>query len=187
MHEHLRQWKLLIAVCRHQRLFLAGPKTNVGCEIINLLGLCVSHNDTFADPDRVKAFNEMPEPKTKSDCRCFCGLGNFYRNYCELFAVILGPIYTLTTDEVPDNDVTEHFTIPLPKNDPRASTHYGVLADEGKVDNKGRYSGRLVKRLVDNNTGSHDLSCREAWQLVKDRMCELTLLAQPDISKPMTI
>ena len=26
-------------------------------------------------------------------------------------------------------------------------------------------------------------SCREAWQLVKDRMCELTLLAQPDISK----
>ena len=87
MHEHLRQWKLLIAVCRHQRLFLVGPKTCVGCECIRLLGLCVTHKEVFAYPERIKAFTEIPEPKTKSDCRCFCGLGNFYRNFCELFAV----------------------------------------------------------------------------------------------------
>ena len=187
MHEHLRQWKLLIAVCRHQRLFLAGSKTCVGCEIIQLLGLCVSHTEVFADPDRVKAFNDIPEPTTKSDCRCFCGLGNFYRNFCELFAVILSPIYALTKDDVPDKDVTAHFTIPLPDGDPRAATHFGVKADEHKLDADGRYAGRVVKRVEDNDDKDSDLSCREAWQLVKDRMCELTLLAQPDISKPMTI
>ena len=107
MHEHVRQWKLLIAVCRHQRIFLAGPKTCVGCEIIRLLGLCVSHTDIFADPDRVKALADIPEPTTKSDVRCYCGLGNWYRNFCELFAVTLAPIYELTKDDVPDKDVTE--------------------------------------------------------------------------------
>ena len=93
-------------------MFLAGPKTCVGCECIRLLGLCVTHREVFADPERIKAFAEIPEPKTKGDCRCFCGLGNFYRNFCELFAVILGPIYALTKDDVPDKDVTAHFTIP---------------------------------------------------------------------------
>ena len=187
MHEHLRQWKLLIAVCRHQRLFLAAPKTAVGCECIRLLGLCVTHKEVFADPERIKAFAEIPEPKTKSDCRCFCGLGNFYRNFCELFAVILGPIYMLTKDDVPDKDVTAHFTIPLPEGHPRADTHFGVKADENKLDAQGRYAGREVERTKDSNGTCPELSCREAWQLVKDRMCELTLLAQPDISKPMTI
>ena len=187
MHEHVRQWKLLIAVCRHQRIFLAGPKTCVGCEIIRLLGLCVSHTDIFADPDRVKALADIPEPTTKSDVRCYCGLGNWYRNFCELFAVTLAPIYELTKDDVPDKDVTAHFSIPLPADDERAATHFGVLADEGKHTRDGRYSGRLIKRKTDKSGKAHDISCREAWQLVKDRMCELTLQAQPDISKPMTI
>ena len=66
------------------------------------------------------------------------GLGNFYRNFCELFAVILGPIYALTKDDVPDKDVTAHFTIPLPADHPRAKTHFGVKADEGKLDAHGR-------------------------------------------------
>ena len=184
--EHLRQWKLLIAVCRHQRLFLAAKKTCVGCEIIRLLGLCVSHTDIFADPERVKALADIPEPTTKSDVRCYCGLGNFYRNFAECFAATLGPIYELTKDDVPDKDVRAHFTIPLPAGDPRAATHFGVLADE-RADGL-RYLGRLVARKLDPKTGkAADLSCREAWQTIKDQMCELTLLAQPDISKPMTI
>ena len=99
----------------------------------------------------------------------------------------LAPIYELTKDDVPDKDVTAHFSIPLPADDERAATHFGVLADEGKHTRDGRYSGRLIKRQTDKSGKAHDISCREAWQLVKDRMCELTLQAQPDISKPMTI
>jgi hypothetical protein len=118
--------------------------------------------------------------------RCYCGLGNFYRNFAECFAATLAPIYELTKDDVPDKDVRAHSTIPLPAGDPRAATHFGVLADE-RADGL-RYLGRLVARKLDPKTGkAADLSCREAWQTIKDQMCELTLLAQPDISKPMTI
>ena len=72
----------------------------------------MSHNEVFADPDRVKALAELPEPVTKSDTRSFAGLANFYRKFCEAFAVLMQPIYELTKDEVPDKDVTEYFTIP---------------------------------------------------------------------------
>ena len=102
-------------------------------------------------------------------------MGNFYRNFCELFAVILSPIYALTKDDVPDKDVTAHFTIRLPRGHPRATTHFGVKADEHKVDSNGLYAGREVERTKDESGQCPELSCREAWQLVKDRMCELTL------------
>ena len=75
----------------------------------------------------------------------------------------------------------------LPQGHPRAATHFDVKADEHKVDSNGLYAGREVERTKDESGQCPELSCREAWQLVKDRMCELTLLAQPDISKPMTV
>ena len=68
---------------------------------------------------------ELPEPKTKSDARSFAGLANFYRKFCELFAVLMHSIYELTKDEVPDKDVTEWFTIPLDPSDPRSADCYG--------------------------------------------------------------
>ena len=182
MREHTRQWKLLIAVCRHQRLFLSEEKTVIGTEYLRYLGMIVSHDSIFADPDRVAAIAKVPEPKSKHDVRCFCGLTNFYSHFCELFAVLLKPIYALTTNEVqPDTDVTGHFTIPLPASDPDYDTHFAVLADEHLLTDQG-YTGRKLEKPY-----PEAMSCRVAWQLVKDRLCELTLLAQPDPTKPMVV
>ena len=189
MHEHHRQWKLLIAVCRHQRLFLSSSKTLVGTKVLKFLGYSVCHSEMFADPERVVAIAEIPEPKSKSDCRCFAGLCNFYSRFCEGFALLMRPIYAMTKDDKPDNDITGFFTVPLPAEHPQVDTHWGVLRDcQAGSGPDGRYTGEtLVKEFADPDGRSMELSARESWQRVKDELCKMVLLAQPDPSKPMTI
>ena len=58
-------------------------------------------------------------------------------------------------------------------------------------------TGRLVPKTeheVEGKDGKvtlqiceHELSCRGAYRLAKKRLCEMTMLAQPDLSKPMVI
>eukprot|EP01043_Picozoa_sp_COSAG02_P003849 COSAG02_NODE_97_length_37159_cov_37.660335_20_plen_54_part_00 len=41
----------------------------------------MSHSEVFSDPKKVEAIMEMPEPRTKRDCRCWLGCCNYYRPY----------------------------------------------------------------------------------------------------------
>lgn len=59
---------------------------------VKFLGYVVSWNYIKTDPDKVKAMNEYPEPKTIRQLRNFLGMAGYYRKFIQNFAHIAKPL-----------------------------------------------------------------------------------------------
>jgi hypothetical protein len=66
---------------------------------VRYLGHVISSRGIEASPDKVKAINEYPVPKTAKDVRAFLGLASFYRRLVPNFAQIAKPLTQLTKKE----------------------------------------------------------------------------------------
>jgi hypothetical protein len=63
---------------------------------VRYLGHVISSKGIEASPDKVKAINEYPVPKTVKDVRAFLGLASFYRRLVPNFAQLAKPLTQLT-------------------------------------------------------------------------------------------
>ena len=97
---------------RKYQLKLNPAKCSFGVKTGKLLGFVVSSRGIEVDPDKAKAIQEMPAPKTEKEVRSFLGRLNYIARFISQLTVTCEPIFRLLKKKNPgnwDNDCQEAF------------------------------------------------------------------------------
>ncbi|XP_056850923.1 uncharacterized protein LOC108825184 [Raphanus sativus] len=90
--EHLDHLDKVLAILRHQQLYLKKSKCTFGGTRIEYLGHFISHDGVSTDPTKIKAVEEWPQPKHQKHLRSFLGLANYYRRFIQGYSIIARPL-----------------------------------------------------------------------------------------------
>jgi len=94
------------------QLKLNPAKCSFGVKTRKLLGFIVSDRGIEVDPDKAKAIQEMPAPKTKKEVRSFLGRLNYIARFISQLTMTCESIFCLLRKKNPgvwDNDCQEAF------------------------------------------------------------------------------
>jgi deoxyadenosine/deoxycytidine kinase/transposase InsO family protein len=97
----LNNTRLVFASLRKMGLTLAPSKCVFGAQQLRFLGHMVDAQGCRPDPRLIKSIQEYPRPKTRTQIYAFLGLAGFYRRFVKDFALLAGPMYELTKQNVP--------------------------------------------------------------------------------------
>jgi hypothetical protein len=92
---HVEDLLKLFLRLRKYRLRLNPNKCTFGVRSGKLLGFIVSQKGIEVDPDKVKAIQEMPAPKTKKQVRGFLGRLNYISRFISHMTATCEPIFKL--------------------------------------------------------------------------------------------
>lgn len=82
------------------RLFVKAEKREFHIQTVSFLGFIIKQGRMKADPAKVKAAVEWPEPKTRKELQKFLGFANFYRRFSKDFSKIALPLTKLTSPKL---------------------------------------------------------------------------------------
>ena len=91
--EHVIHLKKLFVRLRKYRLRLNPAKCTFGVRSGKLLGFIVSQRGIEVDPDKVKAIQEMPAPRTEKQVRGFLGRLNYISRFISHLTATCEPIF----------------------------------------------------------------------------------------------
>ena len=94
--EHLQHLRLVFQRFRDANIKLKPSKCHFAHTEVNYLGHVVSWEGVRPDPEKIKAVQEFPIPKTPLDVRAFLGLSGYYRKFVRDFSRIAAPLHELT-------------------------------------------------------------------------------------------
>ncbi|XP_061375313.1 uncharacterized protein LOC133317461 [Gastrolobium bilobum] len=77
------------------RKFIIASKCAFGVDTIDYLGHVVSKQGVFADPKKIEAMLQWPEPKSLKQLRGFLGLTGYYRRFVKGYASLALPLTDL--------------------------------------------------------------------------------------------
>jgi len=97
-HYHLQK---VLERLREQRLFAKFSKCKFWQREIGFLGHRVSEQGVTADPEKIAAIHEWPQPTNATEVRSFLGLAGYYRKFVKGFSSITKPLTRLTSKSVP--------------------------------------------------------------------------------------
>ena len=93
--EHVEYLLKLFQRLRKQKLRLNPNKCTFGVRSGKLPDFIVSQRRIEVDPDKVKAIQEMPAPRTEKQVRGFLGRLNYISRFISLMTATCAPIFKL--------------------------------------------------------------------------------------------
>ena len=90
--EHLRE---VLQRLKMANLKLNCKKCSLFCQKVSFLGHQVSQQGIEAEPEKVSAIREWPQPRNVKEVRQFVGLASYYRKFMPSFATICKPLHKL--------------------------------------------------------------------------------------------
>ena len=109
---HILSLRKLFERLRKYQLKLNPTKCTFGVKSGKLLGFVVSDKGIEVDPEKVKAIQDMPAPKTEKEVRSFLGRLNYIARFISQLTVTCEPIFRLLRKKNPgiwDEDCQEAF------------------------------------------------------------------------------
>src|ERR1700682_828509 len=108
--EHLHHLQLIFSRLRQHKLYAKLEKCQFMQREIKFLGHLVSSDGIRVNPDKVKAIQEWPVPKTVKDIRVFLGASGYYRKFILNYSKVASPLTELLKDEQPSKWQEEQST-----------------------------------------------------------------------------
>nr|KYP69622.1 Retrovirus-related Pol polyprotein from transposon 17.6 [Cajanus cajan] len=87
-------------ILRKNQLFGNLEKCTFCVDSIVFLGFIISKKGVHVDPEKIKAIQEWPTPKSVGDIRSFHGLASFYRRFAPNFSTLASPLNELVKKNV---------------------------------------------------------------------------------------
>ena len=97
--EHLERLEAVFERLKKAGLKLKPSKCTFFRDRIAYLGHIVSKQGIEADPKKIEAIQNWPQPKTVTEVRSFLGFTNYYRKFMFRYAYIAKPLNELTSGE----------------------------------------------------------------------------------------
>ncbi|UYV78936.1 K02A2.6-like, partial [Cordylochernes scorpioides] len=94
--DHIELLKKIFDKLKENNIKLKLKKCSFAKQEIRYLGHIIGHNKIKPDPEKTKAINEFPQPKTVKQVRQFLGLAGYYRKFIPKFSEIADPLTSLT-------------------------------------------------------------------------------------------
>ena len=98
--EYLANLKEVFMRLRAAGLRLKPSKCFFGTNKVVYLGFVVSREGISADPKKVEAVRDFPQPRDVKSLRSFLGLASYYRRFVSGFSVVANPLFALTKKDV---------------------------------------------------------------------------------------
>ena len=101
LEEHVQHVRLVLERLLRNRLFVKAEKCLFHSESVDYLGFIVERGKTRADPRKIKAVVEWPDPKSRKELQSFLGFANFYRRFIRNYSSVAEPLTRLTSPSQP--------------------------------------------------------------------------------------
>ncbi|KAJ8343696.1 hypothetical protein SKAU_G00310250 [Synaphobranchus kaupii] len=95
--EHILHVREVLQRLLENQLFVKAEKCAFHVSSVPFLGFIIEEGSIRADPVKIKAVTEWPQPTSRKHLQQFLGFANFYRRFIRNYSVIAAPLTKLTS------------------------------------------------------------------------------------------